>query len=71
MTTFASGNAKGSGISSCTPCAGRCAANTGETKSEVAAIIDSQSLKTSAVRGPEKGYDMGGKNLGQETPRAG
>ena len=35
-----------------------------------AAIIDSQSIKTSAVRGPEKGYDAGKKNLGQETPRA-
>jgi transposase len=34
-----------------------------------AAIIDSQSIKTSAVRGPEKGYDAGKKNLGtQETP---
>jgi transposase len=29
-----------------------------------AAIIDSQSIKTSAVRGPEKGYDAGKKNLG-------
>jgi len=28
-----------------------------------AAIIDSQSIKTSAVRGPEKGVDMGKKNL--------
>ena len=27
-----------------------------------AAIIDSQSIKTSAVRGPEKGYDAGKKN---------
>jgi hypothetical protein len=27
-----------------------------------AAIIDSQSIKTSAVRGPEKGYDAGEKN---------
>jgi len=35
-----------------------------------AAIIDSPSIKTSAVRGPEKGYDAGKKNLGQETPRA-
>jgi transposase len=31
-----------------------------------AAIIDSQSLKTSAVRGPEKGYDSGKKNLGAQ-----
>jgi len=36
-----------------------------------AAIIDSQSIKTSAVRGPEKGYDAGKKNLGPQTPRAG
>ena len=28
-----------------------------------AGIIDSQSIKTSAVRGPEKGYDAGKKNL--------
>src|SRR5260221_1441622 len=35
-----------------------------------AGIIDSQSIKTSAVLGPEKGFDMGKKNLGQETPRA-
>src|SRR6266571_2512123 len=36
-----------------------------------AAIIDSQSIKTSAVRGPEKGYDAGKKNLGAQTPRLG
>ena len=35
-----------------------------------AAIIDSQSIKTSAVRGPEKGFDMGKKNLGAQAPRA-
>ncbi len=33
-----------------------------------AAVIDSQSIKTSAVRGPEKGFDMGKKNLGTQTP---
>src|SRR5713101_6492788 len=32
-----------------------------------AAVIDSQSIKTSAVRGPEKGYDAGKKNLGAQT----
>ena len=36
-----------------------------------AAIIDSQSIKTSAVRGPEKGYDAGKKNLGAQTTCAG
>lgn len=36
-----------------------------------AAVIDSQSIKTSAVRGPEKGFDMGKKNLGAQTTRAG
>ncbi len=36
-----------------------------------AGIIDSQSIKTSAVRGPEKGYDAGGKNLGAQTPPLG
>jgi transposase len=35
-----------------------------------AAVIDSQSIKTSAVRGPEKGYDAGKKNLRAQTPRA-
>ncbi len=35
-----------------------------------AAVIDSQSIKTSAVRGPEKGFDMGKKNLGTQTTRA-
>ncbi len=35
-----------------------------------AAIIDSQSIKTSAVRGPEKGYDTGKKNLGTQTAPA-
>jgi transposase len=36
-----------------------------------AAVIDSQSIKTSAVRGPDKGYDAGKKNLGAQTARAG
>ncbi|MFL5629072.1 MAG: transposase [Ktedonobacteraceae bacterium] len=31
-----------------------------------AAIIDSQSIKTSAVRGPEKGYDVGKKTWGRK-----
>ncbi len=31
-----------------------------------AAVIDSQSIKTSAVRGPEKGYDMGKKIWGRK-----
>jgi transposase len=35
-----------------------------------AAVIDSQSIKTSAVRGPEKGYDTGKKNLGAQTAPA-
>lgn len=35
-----------------------------------AAIIDSQSIKTSAVRGPEKGYDAGKKSVGSQTTRA-
>jgi putative transposase len=43
----------------------------GRDEEPSAAIIDSQSIKTSAVRGPEKGYDMGKKNVGQETPCAG
>ncbi len=36
-----------------------------------AAVIDSQSIKTSAVRGPEKGFDMGKKNLGPQTQPVG
>jgi transposase len=32
-----------------------------------ATVVDSQSIKTSAVRGPEKGYDAGKKNLGAQT----
>lgn len=36
-----------------------------------AAVIDSQSIKTSAVRGPDKGYDAGKKNLGAQTAGAG
>ena len=36
-----------------------------------AAVIDSQSIKTSAVRGPEKGFDMGKKNLGAQTDHVG
>lgn len=36
-----------------------------------AAAIDSQSIKTSAVRGPEKGYDPGKKSLGAQTTRLG
>ncbi len=35
-----------------------------------AAVIDSQSIKTSAVRGSEKGYDMGKKNLRTQTARS-
>ena len=36
-----------------------------------AGVIDSQSIKTSAVRGPEKGFDMGKKNLGAQAARPG
>jgi transposase len=36
-----------------------------------AAVIDSQSIKTSAVRGPEKGVDMGKKNLGAQAAHSG
>ena len=39
----------------------------GRNKEPSAAVIDSQSIKTSAVRGPEKGYDAGKKNLGAQT----
>jgi transposase len=36
-----------------------------------AAIIDSQSIKTSPVRGTERGFDSGKKNLGSQTPYPG
>jgi transposase len=42
----------------------------GPAEEPSAAIIDSQSIKTSAVRGPEKGYDMGKKRMGSQAPRA-
>ncbi len=32
-----------------------------------AAVIDSQSVKTSPVRGPQKGYDPGKKSVGSQT----
>ena len=32
-----------------------------------AAVLDSQSIKTSPVRGDARGYDGGKKNLGQKT----
>src|SRR6266851_1477102 len=43
----------------------------GRDEEPSAAIIDSQSIKTSAVRGPEKGYDAGKKSLGTQTSPAG
>jgi putative transposase len=42
----------------------------GREEEPSAAIIDSQSIKTSAVRGSEKSYDMGKKNLGPQASRA-
>ncbi len=36
-----------------------------------AAVLDSQSVKTSAVRGDERGYDAAKKNSGQKTASAG
>ena len=43
----------------------------GREQEPSAAVIDSQSVKTSAVRGPEKGFDMGKKNLGPKKTRPG
>lgn len=34
----------------------------GRDEEPSAAVIDSQSIKTSAVRGPQKGFDMGKKS---------
>src|SRR3989441_10249330 len=50
---------------------GRVRQKQGRDPEPSAAVIDSQSIKTSAVRGPEKGYDAGKKNLGTQTTRAG
>src|SRR5947207_14205931 len=38
----------------------------GRDQEPSAAVIDSQSIKTSAVRGPEKGFDMGKKIWGRK-----
>ena len=38
----------------------------GRDEEPSAAVIDSQSIKTSAVRGPEKGFDMGKKVWGRK-----
>src|SRR6266699_3870888 len=39
----------------------------GREAQHIAANNDSKSTKTTAVRGPEKGYDAGEKNLGTQT----
>jgi len=41
----------------------------GRDEEPSAAVIDSQSIKTSAVRGKSKGFDMGKKNLGTQKTR--
>lgn len=41
----------------------------GRDREPSAAIIDSQSIKTAPVRGAEKGYDAGKKNLRAQTTR--
>ena len=38
----------------------------GRDEEPSAAVIDSQSIKTSAVRGPEKGFDMGKRIWGRK-----
>jgi transposase len=43
----------------------------GRSPEPSAAVIDSQSIKTSAVRGPQKGYDMGKKSVGSQATRVG
>jgi putative transposase len=42
----------------------------GRNEEASAAVIESQAITTSAVRGPEKGDDAGTKNLGAHTARA-
>lgn len=43
----------------------------GREEEPSAAIIDSQSIKSSAVRGSERGFDAGKKNLGSQTSSVG
>jgi len=43
----------------------------GREEEPSAAIIDSQSIKTSPVRGIERGFDAGKKNLGTQTAHPG
>jgi transposase len=40
----------------------------GREEEPSAAIIDRESFKTSAVRGSERGFDAGKKNLGSQAP---
>jgi transposase len=63
------GETKASGIKYFKRCVARFASSKAAMLSEAAAIIDSQSIKTSAVRGPEKGYDVGKKNVGPQKTR--
>lgn len=42
----------------------------GRNEEPSAAVIDSQSIKTSAVRSPEKGFDAGKTHLGTQTAPA-
>src|SRR5712691_8826264 len=43
----------------------------GRSPEPSAAIIDSQSIKTSPVRGTDRGFDAGKKNLGSQTASPG
>jgi transposase len=49
----------------------RVRARAGRDPEPSAAVIDSQSIKISPVRGSEKSYDPAKKNLGAQAPRSG
>jgi putative transposase len=71
ITTFVDGNTKGVWDRVLKALRMELRQKQGREASPSAAIIDSQSIKTSAVRGPEKGYDAGKKNLGAQTAHVG
>src|SRR3982074_456062 len=66
MTTFAHGDRRGVWDRALEARSLRMRQKQGRDEEPSAAVIDSQSIKTSAVRGPEKGFDMGKKIWGRK-----
>src|SRR5512133_1119636 len=67
----ANGNGMGPGNESITRLSRQLRVCVGREPEPSAAVIDSQSVKTSAVRGDAREYDAGKKNLGPKTASAG